>query len=128
MFNQEILPSQVIPECFPFPCEGKIILAVRNLDYSLGPVMLHFILEPGSAIPAHLHARVAEVLYVVDGDLINEGKQYLPGTSLHVRPGQLHGPHSTERGCKVLVLWTAHAATQEANLGDFIIPKAVGAK
>jgi len=71
-------------------------------------------MEPGSVIPAHLHAGVAEVLYVIEGDFINEGKQHLPGTSLHVKAGGLHGPHTTEKGCKVLVLWTAHAATQEA--------------
>jgi hypothetical protein len=30
---------------------------------------------------------MAEALYVVEGDFINEGKQYLPGTSLHVKAG-----------------------------------------
>jgi hypothetical protein len=128
MFNQEIFTSQIKPERFPFPCEGDITLAVRNMNYALGPVMLHLVLEPGSVIPAHFHVGVAEVLYVLDGDFINEGKQHLPGTSLHAVPGQWHGPHSTETGCKVLVLWTAHTATQEANLGDFVVYKTVGAK
>jgi mannose-6-phosphate isomerase-like protein (cupin superfamily) len=85
--------------------------------------MLHLVMSPGSVIPAHIHQGVAEVLYVVEGDFINEGEQPLPGTSLHIKAGQLHGPHTTKKGCKVLVLWTAHAATQEANLGDFTIPK-----
>ncbi|HEY2017001.1 MAG TPA: hypothetical protein VGH38_26030 [Bryobacteraceae bacterium] len=70
-------------------------------------------------IPAHIHEGVAEVLYVVEGDFINEGKQYLPGTSLHVKAGKPHGPHSTENGCSVLVPWTDKGATQDAWIGDF---------
>lgn len=85
--------------------------------------MLHLVMKPGSVIPAHLHENVAEVLYIIDGDFINEGEQYLPGTSLHVKAGQIHGPHTTEKGCKVLVLWTA-PAVEDANLADFNIPKA----
>ena len=86
--------------------------------------MLHLVMSAGSVIPAHLHQGVAEVLYVVEGDFINEGKQHLPGTSLHVKAGQPHGPHSTEKGCTLLVLWTDRAATQEANLDDFAVAKA----
>ena len=55
MFDQEILDSQVKADKFPFPSEGEITLAVRNKNYSLGPVMLHLVMEPGSVIPAHIH-------------------------------------------------------------------------
>jgi anti-sigma factor ChrR (cupin superfamily) len=119
MFDQEILASEVQSDRFPFPSEGNITLAVRNKNYSLGPVMLHLAMAPGSLIPAHLHEGVAEVLYVIEGDFINEGKQHLPGTSLHVKGGKVHGPHTTENGCKLLVLWTDKAATADANLDDF---------
>jgi quercetin dioxygenase-like cupin family protein len=119
MFDQEILASEVQSDRFPFPSEGNITLAVRNKNYSLGPVMLHLAMAPGSLIPAHLHEGVAEVLYVIEGDFINEGKQHLPGTSLHVKAGKVHGPHTTENGCKLLVLWTDKAATADANLDDF---------
>ena len=119
MFDQEILASEVQSDRFPFSSEGNITLAVRNKNYSLGPVMLHLTMAPGSLIPAHLHEGVAEVLYVIEGDFINEGKQHLPGTSLHVKAGKLHGPHTTENGCKLLVLWTDKAATADANLDDF---------
>jgi anti-sigma factor ChrR (cupin superfamily) len=84
-------------------------------------------MEPGSLIPVHLHEGAAEVLGVVEGDFIDEGKRHLPGASLHVKAGGSHGPHTTEKGCKVLVLWTAHSARQEANLGDFNITKAAAA-
>ena len=85
--------------------------------------MLHLVMKPASVIPVHIHEHVAEVLYIIEADFINEGKQYLPGTSLHVKAGQAHGPHTTEKGCNVLVLWTAPAA-EEANLADFNLPKA----
>jgi anti-sigma factor ChrR (cupin superfamily) len=88
--------------------------------------MLHLAMQPGSLIPAHVHEGVAKVLFVSEGDFINKGKQHLPGRSLHVKNGQQHGPHTSEKGCKVLVLWTTNAA-QEANLADFTIPKAAAA-
>ena len=121
MFDQEIRDSQVKADKFPFPSEGEITLAVRNKNYSLGPVMLHLVMQPGSVIPAHIHEGVAEVLYVIEGDFTNEGTRYEAGTSLHVKAGKEHGPHSTEKGCKLLVLWTDKAATQDANLADFIL-------
>jgi quercetin dioxygenase-like cupin family protein len=119
MFDQETVQSDVRADRFPFPCEGEITLAVRNKNYALGPVMLHLVMQAGSSIPAHIHDGVAEVLYVVEGEFINEGKRHAPGTSLHVKAGKRHGPHSTETGCKLLVLWTDKAATSDANLDDF---------
>src|SRR5262245_19118608 len=119
MFDKEILASEVQGDRFPFPCDGEISLAVRNKNYSLGPVMLHLVMKAGAVIPSHIHEGVAEVLYVVEGDFFNEGKKYSPGTSLHVKAGKPHGPHSTTNGCTLLVLWTDKAATEDAELGDF---------
>jgi quercetin dioxygenase-like cupin family protein len=84
--------------------------------------MVHIVMKPGSVIPAHTHEGMAEALYVMRGDFINEGKEYLPGTSLHVKAGKQHGPHSTKKGCSVLVLWTDKAATGDADLTDFVSP------
>ncbi len=121
MYDQEILASQVKADRFPFPSEGDITLAVRNKNYALGPVMVHIVMKPGSIIPAHKHEKMAEALYVMEGDFINEGKEYPPGTSLHVKAGKQHGPHSTKKGCTVLVLWTDKSATHDADLSDFEI-------
>jgi len=121
MIDQEILDSQIKADRFPFPSEGDITLAVRNANYTLGPVMLHLAMEPGAVIPAHLHKNVAEVLYVVEGDFINEGKRYGAGTTLHIKAGMPHGPHSTDSGCKLLVLWTERTTHESADLGDFIV-------
>jgi len=121
MYDQEIPAAQVKTERFPFPSEGEITLAVRNKDYALGPVMVHIEMKPGSTIPAHTHEGMAEAMYVMEGEFINEGKAYQPGTSLHVKAGKQHGPHSTKKGCSVLVLWTDKAATGDADLTDFVI-------
>ena len=123
MYDQEIPASQVKADRFPFPSEGDITLAVRNKNYALGPVMVHIVMKPGSVIPAHKHEKMAEALYVMEGDFINEGKEYQPGTSLHVKADKQHGPHSTKKGCSLLILWTDKAATQDADLSDFLIAK-----
>ena len=104
-----------------FPSEGDVTLAVRNANYTLGPVMLHIGMKAGSTIPAHLHNGMAEALYVVEGDFINEGKQYPAGTSLHFKAGKQHGPHGTQNGCKLLVLWTERTQLEAADLSDFVI-------
>jgi mannose-6-phosphate isomerase-like protein (cupin superfamily) len=121
MINQEVLDSQIKADRFPFPSEGDITLAVRNANYTLGPVMLHLTMKPGAVIPAHLHKNVAEVLYIVEGDFTNEGKQYDAGTTLHIKAGMPHGPHTTQKGCRLLVLWTERTSHEAADLSDFIV-------
>ena len=121
MIDQEVSESQIKADRFPFPSEGDITLAVRNANYTLGPVMLHLTMKPGAVIPAHLHKNVAEVLYIVEGDFTNEGKQYQAGTTLHIKAGIPHGPHSTRNGCKLLVLWTERTLREAADLSDFIV-------
>ena len=121
MVDKEIALLQLKTDPFPFPSEGDITLAVRNASFALGPVMLHITMKPGSVIPAHDHEHLTEALYVVDGEFINEGKRYQPGTSLHFKAGHGHGPHSSEKGATIMVLWTDSAATQDADLGDFVL-------
>ena len=120
MVDQEVLDRQLKVDRFPFRSEGQITLAVRNANYTLGPVMLHIQMLPDALIPAHHHDGMSEALYVVEGDFINEGKQYQAGTSLHFKAGKPHGPHSTKNGCKLLVLWTERSSNESANLSDFI--------
>ena len=122
MVDQEVSGSQLKSDRFPFQSEGDITLAVRNADYSLGPVMLHIVMKPNAVIPAHVHKK-CEALYVAEGDFINEGKQHQAGTSLHFKVGKEHGPHTTKNGCKLLVLWTDGTSKEAADLSDFIISK-----
>src|SRR5262249_48761167 len=44
MVDQEVIGSQLHPDRFPFQSEGDITLAVRNANYTLGPVMLHIVI------------------------------------------------------------------------------------
>ena len=124
MIDQEVLDSRFKAGRFPFPSKGDITLAVRNANYTLGPVMLHLTMKPGAVIPAHLHNNVAEVLYIVEGDFTNGDKRYRPGTTLHIKAGNTHGPHTTESGCRVLVLWTERTSHETADLNDFIVTEA----
>jgi hypothetical protein len=41
MVDLEVIGSQLKTDRFPFQSEGDITLAVRNANYTLGPVMLH---------------------------------------------------------------------------------------
>jgi quercetin dioxygenase-like cupin family protein len=122
MVDQEIIGSQLKTDRFPFQSEGDITLAIRNANYTLGPVMLHIAMKPGAVIPPHLHKGMAEALYVAEGDFTNEGKQYQAGTSLHFMAGKEHGPHTTEN-VKLLVLWTERTAKEAPDLTDFVIAK-----
>jgi hypothetical protein len=40
MIDQEVLDSQIKADRLPLPSKGDITLAVRNANYTLGPVML----------------------------------------------------------------------------------------
>jgi quercetin dioxygenase-like cupin family protein len=121
MVDQEVLASQLQSDRFPFPSQGDISLAVRNANYTLGPVMLHVTMKPGATIPAHIHKGMAEALDVAEGDFTNEGKRYQVGTSLHFKAGNAHGPHATKNGCKLLILWMERPSKEAADLTDFVL-------
>ena len=121
MVDQEVLSSQLRADRFPFPSEGDITLAVRNANYQMGPVMLHIEMKPGAVIPAHSHKSLAEALYVAEGDFTNEGKQYPAGSSLHFKAGNVHGPHTTKSGWRLLVLWMERSTHEAADLSDFTL-------
>ena len=121
MVDLEVFGSQIKTDRFPFPSEGDITLAIRNANYTLGPVMLHLVMKPGAVVPAHIHKGMAEALYVVEGDFTNEGKQYQVGTSLHFKAGNAHGPHTTKNGCRLLILWAERTTKEAADLTDFVV-------
>ena len=55
MVDQEVFQNQLKTDQFPYPSKGTITLAVRNANYTLGPVMVHLDMKPGAVIPRHLH-------------------------------------------------------------------------
>lgn len=104
----------------PFPgYTGDITIRPLNGDYALGPSMILLRMEPGAVIPAHLHKKAAEVLCILEGDFINENKTYGSGDFLHSKPGTVHGPHTTKRGCSILVLYSANTGEPDPN--DFFL-------
>jgi hypothetical protein len=122
MFDQEILASQIKADRFPFPHGGNITLAVRNQNYALGPVMLELAMAAGSVIPAHIHEGVAEVSTqskAISSTRVNNtspGRRSTSGEASNTA-------HTPPRRVVIApVLWTANAV--QANLADFVIPKA----
>ena len=81
---------------------GELTAAVLNRDLRLGPFMAEMRMAPGSRIPAHYHERTTEAFLVLEGEFINAGLTYGPGTFFAVAVGDVHGPHETETGCTLL--------------------------
>jgi len=107
-FNQTLNTSDLQAIAAPFPnTKGIATLKILNSDQSLGPAMALLRMEPGSEIARHLHEKVTETLYVIEGDFIDEGTTSYPaGTELNVKPMTAHGPHTTKNGCTVLVMFS----------------------
>lgn len=59
-------------------------------------------MEAGSSIPAHSHTHADQAVFVIEGDLIDEGVTYGPGSFLVAKAGTPHGPHSSSGGCVLL--------------------------
>lgn len=94
---------------FPVPIpglKGVVTAKVVNADYAVGPALFLFTFEPGAWIPAHRHAVATETFLILDGEFIDDGITYPPGTFFVVKPGTVHGPHSTTSGCRLLVIQT----------------------
>ena len=60
-------------------------------------------LAPGARYPQHEHSG-AEDLYVLSGDLHNEGRILGPGDFLHAEPGTDHGELYSPGGCIALLV------------------------
>src|SRR5262245_66023170 len=65
MVDQEVFDSQLKRDRFPFPSVGDITLAVRNANYTLGPVMLTFAMKPGAVVPAYSKQGMFAAVYVI---------------------------------------------------------------
>ena len=63
-------------------------------------------MEAGSVIPAHSHTHSDQMVFVVEGDLLEDGVRHGPGSFFVAKAGTPHGPHGTSGGC-VLLSWYA---------------------
>lgn len=90
----------------PFPIPGatveKLSAKIFNVDTKYGPVFVELKMAPGAFIPAHIHHKTAEQHFVLEGDFINDGISYGPGAFFSHDADQVHGPHETKNGCRLL--------------------------
>jgi len=120
MWSQIHNARDVKSETAEFPDgKGTPSMQVLNADSAIGPAMLRIMMQPGDEIPRHYHAAQAETLYILEGELIDEGKTaYSAGTELNVKPNIHHGPHTTKTGVTFLAMYTG-----KVDLTDFKLSK-----
>jgi anti-sigma factor ChrR (cupin superfamily) len=63
-------------------------------------------MQPGATLPAHSHTRADETVYVLQGDFVEDGIAYGPGSFFAGAAGSLHGPHHSEGGCVLLTTFS----------------------
>jgi hypothetical protein len=102
----------------PGATPGGIQAQLLNIDQTCGIIatIIHF--KAGSSIPAHSHGDCEEAHYVLEGDFINAGRTFGPGAYLTHAVGVVHGPHSSEGGCKILTIQSGKIVPGNA---DFIL-------
>jgi quercetin dioxygenase-like cupin family protein len=66
-------------------------------------------MAPGAVIPEHWHSSADETVYVLDGDFVEGGFTYGPGTFFYGKAGAPHGPHTSSGGCTALMHFSAAA-------------------
>jgi quercetin dioxygenase-like cupin family protein len=81
-----------------------ISMKVLHQDASSGAMTAMTRLAAGSSIPAHRHTHADQTVFAVEGDLIEDGVRYGPGSFFVVKAGSPHGPHGTSGGCVLLHL------------------------
>ncbi len=92
---------------------GEFKIQILNEETARGVVTTIVHMPAGSKIPAHTHSKGAEMHYVLEGDLIENGKALAPGAFLTQAAGQVHGPHESKTGAKVLTvqLWQSEGGS-----------------
>jgi len=83
-----------------------ISMKVLHQDESSGAMTAMTRLAAGSSIPAHRHTQADQTVFVVEGDLIDDGVSYGPGSFFVVKAGSPHGPHGTSGGCVLLTTYS----------------------
>ena len=82
-------------------------LGVLHSDPATGAMTILIRMSPGASIPAHSHTKADEALYVLEGDFVEAGVTSGPGTFYAAKARVPHGPHTTVRGCTVLLALSA---------------------
>lgn len=97
---------EAAPFEIPGATGGTFRIQILNEDRDRGVVTTLVHLPPGGRIPAHRHGAGSEMHYVLEGDMVEAGETLGPGAFLTHAAGQVHGPHESRGGAKVLTVQT----------------------
>jgi quercetin dioxygenase-like cupin family protein len=101
MYETKVDTSAV--EWSPTGWAGVWMKRLGQVDGAAGGGMCGMMrMEAGSSIPAHRHTHADQAVFVIEGDLDEDGVTYGPGSFLLAKAGTPHGPHGTSRGCVLL--------------------------
>jgi uncharacterized RmlC-like cupin family protein len=100
MYNVKLHAESVKWSPLDFPGSS---LGVLHSDPTTGAMTILIRMAPGAVIPAHSHSKADEALYVLEGDFVEAGVTSGPGTFYAAKARVPHGPHTTVRGCTVLL-------------------------
>lgn len=117
----EVQAGSVEATPFEIPgAEGEFRIQLLNEDQARGVVTTIVHLPPGGRIPAHYHQAGPEMHYVLEGDLIEAGRSLGAGSFLTHAAGQVHGPHESKDGAKVLTVqqWQSEGGQFDFHLAD----------
>lgn len=84
-----------------------VFMRVIHKDSQSGGMTVMTRLEPGATIPAHLHNKADETVFVVSGDFIEDETEHGPGSFFAAPAGVQHGPHRSRSGCMVITTFSA---------------------
>ena len=78
-----------------------------HLDKESGAMAVMTRLDAGAVIPAHYHSHADETVFVLEGELVEDGVAYPAGSFFRGAKGTVHGPHKTNTGCILLTYFSA---------------------
>ncbi len=79
----------------PGPYEGVELLVLHKNENTGGVTVLRKF-KAGLTVPAHLHPRANESVYVLSGEWEEAGATYTSGAFFFAPKGQPHGPHTAK--------------------------------
>jgi quercetin dioxygenase-like cupin family protein len=76
MYNRRLHSDSV--EWTPLDFPG-VSLRLLHTDPNTGATTVLTRMDPASVIPAHLHTKADETVYVLEGDFVEDGESHGPG-------------------------------------------------
>ena len=83
---------------------GVLMKALQQVE-STGGMTGMIRMEAGSSIPAHSHTHTDQAMFIVEGDLTEDGVSFGPGSFFVAKAGTPHGPHWSVGGCVLLTTY-----------------------